>query len=84
MPDPQPSGPMTGAKSKALQQQVNTLLSHSDLNSNLDGMLFTSSVLCLIRYEREDHYHGKSNMAEKGIQQEPTLGEAKDRAKNIL
>ena len=47
---PTPSGPLTRARARAMQQKVNSLLSTLDLGTYLDGMLFTSDTLCVIRY----------------------------------
>ena len=41
---------MTRARARAMQQKVNSLLSTLDLGTYLDGMLFTSDTLCVIRY----------------------------------
>ena len=51
-----PSGPLTRARARAMQQKVNSLLSTLDLGTYLDGMLFTSDTLCVIRYiPQESH-----------------------------
>ena len=47
---PTTSGPLTRARARAMQQKVNSLLSTLDLGTYLDGMLFTSDTLCVIRY----------------------------------
>ena len=52
---PTPSGPMTRARARAMQQKVNSLLSTLDLGTYLDGMLFTSDTLCVIRYIPQEH-----------------------------
>ena len=41
---------MTRARARAMQQKVNSLLSTLDLGTYLDGMLFTSDTLCVIRH----------------------------------
>ena len=53
---PTPSGPMTRARARTMQQKVNSLLSTLDLGTYLDGMLFTLDTLCVIRYiPQESH-----------------------------
>ena len=47
-------GPITRARAKLLQAKVNTLLSMCDLNSPLDGVLLSSSTLCILSYEPPD------------------------------
>ena len=61
---------------KTLQQQVNTLLSLCDLNPTLDGILFTSPVLCILRLEEHDQHRQKSNIGGVGVQQEQMRAEA--------
>ena len=51
-----PSGPMTRARTKALHDKVNSLLSTCDLSSTLDGLLLHSDTLCILRYEPQ-HGH---------------------------
>ena len=46
---------MTRARARAMQQKVNSLLSTLDLGTYLDGMLFTSDTLCVIRYIPQEH-----------------------------
>ena len=38
-----------------MQQKVNSLLSTLDLSTYLDGLLFTSDTLCVIRYTPQEH-----------------------------
>ena len=45
-----PSGPMTRARAKAIQEKVTSLLTTLDLDTSLDGMLLTADTLCVIRY----------------------------------
>ena len=45
-----PSGPLTRARAKALQEKVTSLLSTFHLGTPLDGMLLTADTLCVVRY----------------------------------
>ena len=44
-------GPLTLARTKILQDMVNSLLSMCDLNSPLDGVLLNAYTLCILRFE---------------------------------
>ena len=51
-----PSGPLTRARAKALQDKVTSLLSTLNLDTSLDGVLLTADTWCVIRCEGlEDH-----------------------------
>ena len=45
-----PSGPLTRARAKALQEKVTSLLSTFHLGTPLDGMILTADTLCVVRY----------------------------------
>ena len=49
---------MTRARAKALQDKVNSLLITLDLGASLDGVLFTSGTLCVIRYIPQESQPG--------------------------
>jgi hypothetical protein len=49
-----PSGPLKRARTKALQQEVNSLLTMLDPNLPLNGLLLHQNALCVIRYAEED------------------------------
>ena len=66
-PPSPPSGPMTRARTKALHDKVNSLLSTFDLGSTLDGMLLHSDMLCVIRYEPTESLEcGTTSWIEQG------------------
>lgn len=48
---------MTRAQRKALQHEVNSLLSMYDFDILMDGMLLHSDVLCLISWEPQELHH---------------------------
>src|SRR4051812_25133480 len=49
---------MTRARAKLLQANVNSLLSLSDFDTPLDGLLLHTHTLCIIRYEEKDPRNG--------------------------
>ena len=50
-PPSPPSGPMTRARTKALHDKVNSLLSTLELDTPLDGILPHTNVLCILSYD---------------------------------
>lgn len=50
-PPSSPSGPMTRARAKLLQDKVNSLLSLCDFDTPLNGLLLHANTLYILRYE---------------------------------
>ena len=48
-----PSGPMTRARARAIESEVNLLLPEIDMNMNGTWLLPHQNMLCFIRYEDE-------------------------------
>ena len=46
-----PTGPMTRSRAKAIQDKVNSLLSHRQLDPPMNGLLPQANVLCILRFE---------------------------------
>ena len=56
---------MTRARAKAIQLEVNSLLSTHDFDTPLDGMLLTTNTLCVIRYIPQEAPHGSQAIEEE-------------------
>ena len=68
---------MTRSRAKAIQQEVNSLLSTLTLNSPLDGMLPHANMLCVIRYEpREKYVAGDTKLDTEDGEEEYQLKDA--------
>ena len=46
-----PTSPMTRSRAKAIQDKVNSLLSHRQLDPPMNGLLPQANVLCILRFE---------------------------------
>jgi hypothetical protein len=55
-------GPITRARAKLLQQQVNSLLAESDIYSNKNFILPKSLFICMIRFIGEEGVRGSEEM----------------------
>ena len=49
-----PTRPMTRSRAKAIQEKVNSLLSHRQLDPPMNGLLPQVNVLCILRFEAND------------------------------
>ena len=67
-------GPITRARAKLLEQQVNSLLNESDVYDNENFILPKSMHLCMIRFVEETSL----TRGGEGLQEEPSMMIAKD------
>ena len=51
-----PTGPMTRSRAKAIQDKVNSLLSHHQFDPLMNGLLPQANVLCILRFEANINY----------------------------
>ena len=57
---------MTRARAKALHEKVNSLLATSDLDTTLDGLLFHTDTLCILRIEPKESCQEAEGSEEQG------------------
>lgn len=74
-----PSGPMTRARTRAIENEVNSLL--YDFHMDMDGtwMLPHKETLCVIRYEGDYRQEAKDH---RQVQREPCQGHEEDGGEN--
>ena len=56
-PPSPPSGPITRARAKAIQEKVNSFLYMCDFDPIMNGMLPHANALCILRYEPQGRLH---------------------------